>query len=222
MSDTPSSTPQPDPVRRRRTLIIVIAAIAVVVIVAIILSLSLRGGATSVKPTGSSTPTASDSASPEPSDSADPEATDEPSETPTDPADAVPTAAPIPLDEVSEAIPELQVSVEKLTAVEGAPQGAGEVAGPAIRFLVTMKNNGSSPKSLTGTVVNLYYSADDSPASSVTGPDGFALPNEVAAGDTVSGAYVFTVPTTSRDRIVIEVDYAAGSPVVLFEGPGPQ
>jgi len=119
-------------------------------------------------------------------------------------------------------VPGVTISIADLAAVEGEPRGAGELAGPALRFAVNVSNTGDATASLGTVVVNLYYGENDTPAPSVHGPNGADLPEEVGAGATVSGAYVFTVPEDDRDRVRIEVDYSTEAGVVVFEGSAPR
>jgi hypothetical protein len=74
---------------------------------------------------------------------------------------------------------------------------------------------------LTTAVVNLTFGADNTPATGLSGPGAASLPQEVAAGQTASGVYVFNVPSDQRDLVRVWVDYRLGLPVVVFEGAAP-
>lgn len=50
--------------------------------------------------------------------------------------------------------------VTRLEAVEGEATGPGEVAGPAVRFRLVIRNGSDQEVPLGATVVNLYYSKD--------------------------------------------------------------
>jgi hypothetical protein len=166
---------------------------------------------TTESPSGAPTPTPTDAASPAPSGS------------PAEGAPAVGTPeVPAPLNAPSQAVPGVTISVADLAAVEGEPRGAGELAGPALRFTVIVANTGDAAESLGTVVVNLYYGDDETPAPPVSGPDGSNLPAEVVGGGTVSGTYIFTVPKNDRDRVRIEVDYSTEAGVVVFEGAAPR
>ena len=69
---------------------------------------------------------------------------------------------------------------------------------------MNVANTGDATAPLGTVVVNLYYGDDETPAPPVHGPNGADLPADVAAGATVSGAYIFTVPADDRDRVRIE------------------
>lgn len=160
-----------------------------------------------------------------------PAATDEPApeapaeepapETPLEVA-PLPELPAVPLTEEVAPVPGVVVSIDSLEAVEGEAQGPGEVGGPALRFTLTMRNDGDAPVSLTSTVVNVYAGPDQAPAVDLRGPGGVPLPDEVGAGATVSGVFVFMVPLEQRDQVRIGVDYTVGVPIVVFEGAGPR
>ena len=49
----------------------------------------------------------------------------------------------------------------------------------------------------------------------------FALPTSVAAGEEVSGTYVYVIPRKSRERVLITVDHSVDVDLVAFEGSMP-
>jgi len=67
--------------------------------------------------------------------------------------------------------------------------------------------------------VNLYKGTELSPAGPLLNPGGKAFPDEIAAGASGQGVYLFTVAPDERDDVTIEVDLAVGTPIVLFQGP---
>ncbi|WP_150307653.1 hypothetical protein [Planctomonas psychrotolerans] len=222
--------------QRRRALIWggVALLLIVLVIVAIVASLTRRGTPDdAVTPTPNGTPAAS--ASPTPSPSETPTEAPTPEETAS--AEPAPEAEqpnasaevveateenPAAFDETSEAAPGVRVEVGELTAVEGEPRGAGELAGPALRLTVNVTNTGPEPANLDSLVVNLYYGEDERPAPSVSGPNVFNVPAEAAPGATVTGAYVFTVPEDQRDTVRVAVDYSTDVDLVVFQGAAPR
>lgn len=158
-----------------------------------------------------------------PSEEPAPEAPAEPpaAETPAEVA-PLPELPAVPLTEEVAPVPGVVVSIDSLEAVEGEAQGPGEVGGPALRFTLTMRNDGDTPVSLASTVVNVYSGPDQAPAVDLRGPGGVPLPEEVAAGATVTGVFIFMVPPEQRDQVRIGVDYTVGIPIVVFEGAGPR
>jgi len=128
---------------------------------------------------------------------------------------------PVPLTDPAAAVPGVAFSISELEAVEGVARGPGEVAGPSLRFVVSVRNDTAAPVSLTSTVVNFFFGAAQSPATELAAPGGVPFPDEVPAGATAQGVFVFTVPADQRDEVQIAIDYSAGVPIVLFEGAAP-
>jgi hypothetical protein len=119
-------------------------------------------------------------------------------------------------------VPGVVVSIDNLEAVTGEAEGPGEVAGPALRFTLTLRNDGNTPVSLESTIVTVYSGPNQEPAIDLREPGGVALPGEIAAGATVTGVFIFTVPVEHRDQVKIGVDYTVGVPIVVFEGAAPR
>jgi hypothetical protein len=130
--------------------------------------------------------------------------------------------APVPLTDSVAAVPGVVFSIGTLEAISGVARGPGEVGGPALRFTVTVRNDTQDAVSLTSTVVNLFYGAEQSPATELTGSGGAAFGASVAPGSVQQGTFVFTVPSDERDQVRIAVDYSVGVPIVLFEGAAPR
>ncbi|WP_051973021.1 hypothetical protein [Cryobacterium sp. MLB-32] len=171
-------------------------------------------------PSGTATPSA---APPAPPVSAQNPATDAPVSAPEGPAlPAAPVEqAPVALTEAAMAVPQVVVTLGSLEAVDGLAQGPGEVAGPALRFTVTVRNGTDASVSLASTVVNVYAGLDQTPSIDLAEPGGVPLPDEVKPGQSATGTFVFAVPQESRGVVKISVDYSAGVPVVVFQGPAP-
>jgi len=129
---------------------------------------------------------------------------------------------PVPLTEQVAPVPGVVFGIDSLEAVDGVAQGPGEVGGPALRFTLTMRNDTDAEVSLAATVVNLYAGADQLPMVDLREPGGIPLPETVAAGATVTGVFIFAVPTDQRDQVKIGVDYVVGVPIVVFEGSAPR
>jgi hypothetical protein len=117
--------------------------------------------------------------------------------------------------------PELSATVTGMTAVTGTAKTPGEIAGPAVRFAITIKNTTGKTADLSHTVVNAYYGASATPAQPLTA-GGTAFPASVADGATATGAFVFTIPESSRGAVTVTVDTSVANPVVAFKGAVPQ
>jgi len=197
--------------QRRRLLLISIAVggAALVVLIGLLIARPWEAGT----PAATSTPTdGQTSVSPDP----------DPSETPATP-EPTDTASPepVPIESPGVIVSGVTAEVTGIEAVDGVAKGPGEVSGPAIRFTVTITNTTSSTVDLTATVVTVDYGADRTPAGQLYQPGASPMPTKVAAGDTASGVYVFTIPTDQRDLVHITVDYSVGVPPLVFTGKVP-
>lgn len=214
--------------RRTRILWIgIIAATALVVAAVVTIGIASAGnlaapGSTpssteSAYPDGSAGPTdPSASATAPPSGSATP-APDEP------PAGSPPIVVedPLPIDATAQPEAGVTVSVGTFEAVDGIARLPGDVGGPAIRFAVSITNGTDKKISLASALVNVYYGAEQLPASELQEPGGVPLPVDVAAGATANATLVFTIPEDERDDVLITIDYRIGDPVIAFQGAIP-
>jgi hypothetical protein len=215
IQDAPTKGPAPDPARsRRRGLLLAVGAVVLIAaIVALVLALNRDNGSSNAS-AGSSTGTARDtSVIPNP-----------PTPTPTGPTENVDSppsaAAEVPLNSPAAVGNGVVASLTSIEAVQGTANGPGNVAGPAIRVTVHVENGTSAPMTLAGAAINMYYGADDSPASPLD--DASARPfgiDMIQPGASADGVYVFTVPEDQRDKVTVEVGYEAGAPLLLFSGP---
>lgn len=210
---------EPTPVRgsttRARWLIaLAIAVIAVIVIVIVIAS---RDAVSISRP--SSSPSAENSTSPIASPSISAPGPSE-SGAPSDPAPS-PTQAPAPIGSPSDVMPGVTAVVSSVEAVEGTAEGPGEVAGPAIKFVITVTNDSEEPISLATAVINVDYGVDRTPASELSRSGGSPFPAEVAAGASETGTFVYTIPRDQRADVRITVDYSVDVPPLVFAGAVP-
>jgi hypothetical protein len=114
-----------------------------------------------------------------------------------------------------------EVSLSKLEAIEGKAEGIGEVAGPAIRFVVTVRNTTDADLRLDTAVVTADYGKDAVPATELSQSGAKGFPATVAAGKEASGTFVFQIPTKERGSVRILVNQSASEQVVAFEGAAP-
>lgn len=216
------------------------SAVIVAVILLIVLTTALVGaygaaqGKSDVLSIGSVSPTPSAPSPAATSDSTPSPTADAPADTPAPapvpaPEDAAPPGnavapveqAPVPLTGSATVVPQVVFTLGTLEAVDGVAQGPGEVAGPALRFTLTVRNDTAASVSLAATVVNLYAGVDQTPSIDLAEPGGVPLPNEVKPGKSVTGTFVFAVPRDARNPVKITVDYSVGVPIVVFQGPAP-
>ncbi|WEO76946.1 hypothetical protein BJQ94_16565 [Cryobacterium sp. SO2] len=174
---------------------------------------------------GSSAPSATPtdpSAAPAP-EASPPVATETPAPGPTEGSAAPLAELPaVPLTEQVAPVPGVVFGIDGLESVEGVAQGPGEVGGPALRFTLTVRNDTDATVSLMSTVVNLYAGSEQLPMIDLQQPGAVPLPDEVAAGGSVTGVFVFAVPVDERGQVKVGVDYTVGVPIVVFEGAAPE
>lgn len=127
------------------------------------------------------------------------------------------TAKPVPIDKEAKVAKGVLARIVKVDEVDGEASLPGEIAGDALRVTVSITNDRDEALDLTSAIVNLFHGADDTPATTLSGPGAEPFPTTVAAGEKASGTYVFRV--VERDVPVhVEVDVAADLTVVAFEG----
>ncbi|GGF13808.1 hypothetical protein [Subtercola lobariae] len=225
MASPKNDVPEAHRPTRRRTVVGIIVGVVVLAVVAVVVVVSISHGSGSngsasaaASATGAAiAPSSGAGAVLPPSTGGPAAATGSP--VASDPAqpDVLPA---VPLTATATPAPGLTVSISGLAAVNGVANGVGEVSGPALAFTVTAVNTGTASVSLASTVVGVTYGSALTPADELTSAS-TSLPVDVAAGATVSGSYVFTIPADQRDQVQISVDYQAGVPVVVFAGTTP-
>ena len=182
------------------------AALVVITLIIVLVAVQLPSGGSageSPGPTGAPTPSGTWTPSGDP--------------TPVPPA----TPSAVPIDEPGTIEPGLTAAIGQIEAVQGEARGPGEVAGPAIRFQVAIANTTSAPVDLSATVVTVDYGTARTPALELFEPGASPLPNSVAAGQTATAVYIFTIPVSERALVHITVDYTVGVPPLEFTGPVP-
>lgn len=178
-------------------------------------------------PEGAGAATASPSAKPEPA-KAQPErngggrAEAKPSSAPAPkspkergPDNPFPERAPVEVGAKTKLGNGLVVTVSDLERIEGEAQGPGEIAGPAVRATITVQNTAKQQRPLSVFAINAFLGADRVPAGELSGSGAAPLPDSVAAGKTVTGVYVFSVPDDSPSPVVISIDTDPKSPLII-------
>lgn len=126
-------------------------------------------------------------------------------------------ATEVPVGEEVEVAPGLSASVVDVTSFQAEGRGAGEVSGPALRFVLVLGNESQEAVALDGATVNLYYGDDTTPASPLLNdPEAAPLAGTLEAGAIARGTYAFSVPEEQHDSFRLEFSHAAGSERVLF------
>jgi hypothetical protein len=189
------------------------------VVVALVVWMAVRGGNdTGLKPTAgrSATPSSTPSGSP----SVNP---NQPAPSATQPTPALPPKKPkkpvqTALGQPADLRNGVTVTVTKVESVKGVGHGPGERSGPAVRLTVSVRNDTRKALNLDLALLNVYFGADLSPASPVSGPGARVLPAELAAGDATTGRYVFSVPRDEQDHLRVDFTYTTEAPKAIFTG----
>jgi len=195
------------------------AAVVVVALVWAIAAGAFSGRTAGADPTPSVTPSVTPSSGPvttpvpEPS-LPSPTATGTPTVEPTRKATSVKTG----LDDEAQTSPGVTASVVGVEAVSGEARGPGEVAGPALRVTINLKNGSDKAIRTELGLINLYYGKDRRPAGLLSGPGAAPFPEQIPAGGSGTGTSVFNVPTADRGTIEIEFSYSTDATVVIFKG----
>ena len=214
-------------VTRARVAGTVVAAAVLAAVVAVVVSLT--GG--DPDPTGDGTRAAGTSAAPTsvvpvtaaPSGSAPPaaESSGAPSpaaETTGSSADEPPALPAVPLSAPASAGDGVVASLPEVVAIEGSGTGPGNIAGPAVRVTVEVRNGTSQAIALDQVAVNAYSGADRTPASPLADPAQRPFTGSLAPGETATAVQVFSVPTEDLGAVTVELGYRAGAPLLLFTG----
>lgn len=244
MSSSNTTAPGGQPARTRR--IILAAVLTVVVLLAGFFVLTGRSGGEdeTAKAGASSSPSESPANSPEPTAEA---ATTEPAPAPAEesPAGTEPAApvegapAPAPSNEAERATQDrevappveiasevsaaggVNVSVTEMLAVEGEAHGIGEIAGPSVRFTLSITNNTEKPIDLSSALATVEAGPDSLPCTELSGPGVAPFPETAAPGQTVTGTFVFLIPVEDRNLVSVYLSYSMDSPVAAFKGAVP-
>ncbi|MBG6192122.1 cytoskeletal protein RodZ [Arthrobacter sp. CAN_A212] len=132
-----------------------------------------------------------------------------------------PVSEPVTLDEPSAFAKGITASVSSMEAIDAEAYGIGEIAGPALRFVITVENTTGEAVSLTNSVVNVEFGPDSLPAVQLTGSGATEFPATVDAGESAATTLVFSIPADQRDQVRILFNREASSPIAAFEGAAP-
>lgn len=111
----------------------------------------------------------------------------------------------------------VRVSVTEISGITVEANTPGEVAGPAVAATIRFENASGAPLDLDGAMISLVDAAGNVAPPTTSAP---AAPTSgtLDNGGSAEGVYVFRMPEDTRDAITLRVDYAAGSPIVVFHG----
>lgn len=136
--------------------------------------------------------------------------------TQTVPTVVVDTAAPVAVDDTASFSNEVSASISNVADVETESQTPGEVGGPGVALTIEIDNGSAESIDVGNVIVDLVDSTGASATPIGTGSTPFS--GAIAAGDSASGVYVFTIDEAVRGDVTIRISYSADEPIVLFTG----
>ena len=229
----------PESPRRNRRRVVAAVVVALVVLSGGFLAADRLGADNNEVPVAVTSPDAPPSAS-EPSasdapaaEAESPEATGtpgggQPAEQPEPPVDEVGkadqdlvVAEPVAIDGGSSTTGDVDIRVTAMEAVDGEARGIGEIAGPSVRFTVSIANGGKDALDISSAVITVEAGAEQLPCSELSGPGTAPFPATVKSGETASGTFVFLIPVESRGDVSVYLNYSVDTAVAAFKGSVP-
>ena len=126
-------------------------------------------------------------------------------------------APPVGIGDVAEFGNGVRARLADIESIEAEGHLPGERSGPAVAVSVQVTNRSSRPIDLDIVTVDLT-TADGVSAYGVVVPDRPPLAGDLAAGETASGEYVFTLAPGDHTDVQIRVKYSANTATVVFKG----
>ncbi len=112
------------------------------------------------------------------------------------------------------------VKISRIAQSTESGSGPGVFPGrPNTTMSLQLKNGTSGPLDLTQVVVSARYGKPARLAPAVyNGPSAKDFAGTLAAGETASASYVFSVPPSSLNNVVVSVDFDAIHGSAVFKG----
>lgn len=136
-------------------------------------------------------------------------------------AQELPVAEPVAITGGASSSDGVSIEVTQMEAVDGEALGIGEIAGPAVRFTVSVTNGGNGTLDLGGVVVTVEAGDEALPCTELSGPNAIPFPASVDAGQTATGSFVFRIPAEDRNNVSVFLSYSVDAPVAAFAGAVP-
>ncbi|SDL13651.1 hypothetical protein SAMN04487916_10645 [Arthrobacter sp. ov407] len=130
-------------------------------------------------------------------------------------------SAPVAFTDSASLRPGVTATIAGLRAVAGEAVVPGDIAGPAIRFTVTVTNHSAQALSLENAFIHVEGGAKRVPALQLSGPGATRFPASVDAGAAASAVFVFSLPLDQRDHVQIYLNHQVSSPIAAFTGAVP-
>ena len=111
-----------------------------------------------------------------------------------------------------------KIRISAMEKVLGEARLPGEVAGPSLRFQVTIDNPTNAAISTSNMLVNVESGSENKPAVQLSGPGVVDFTGPVAPRSSATAVFVFNIAPVERNRIRILFDYGVTDPIAVFEG----
>lgn len=144
--------------------------------------------------------------------------TDEPTAIATDPAGERAALDPVKPGKVAKPSKSVAIRVVKVESVKGKVVLPSDTKGPAVRLTIKVANRSDDLLDTRFAVVNAYHGDELTPANVLSQPGGRAFPTSIAAGESATGVYLFSIRPKDRKAATVEVDLAPQLPVARFVG----
>lgn len=125
--------------------------------------------------------------------------------------------SPVPLTETADFGNGVTVNLAAIQSITTEAQLPGEIAGPGVQVTVDIVNSSSDAIDLGAVIVDLADAAG-TPAIPMSASPASPFVGSLAAGQTATGVYVFTVPSTYANPATVSVSYSTKAPVAVFVG----
>lgn len=131
------------------------------------------------------------------------------------PSVAVSTMSPVRLGEPAPISPRVEVSVGPLRTVQIQASAPGDTSGPAVSFVVEVRNGSTRSIDLSGMSVTGSYGAGI-PAEPVSASPSVPLGGVLPAGRAAHGTYVLRMPEAAVGTVRIQVSSDFAAAVAVF------
>lgn len=129
-----------------------------------------------------------------------------------------PVNPPIALDSEATTGKGARFRITRMETIQAEAIRMGEVAGPAIRFEITVDNPTDASVSTTSMLVNVEIGQERVPALQLSGSGATVFPETVPAKASASAIYVFRIDETNGGPVRIFVNHNLQEPIIDFEG----
>jgi hypothetical protein len=125
------------------------------------------------------------------------------------------TLKPVVVGSPATITPGVRVTVRKFQTLKVTAAVPGETSGPAVAFVVEVRNGSTTPVNLDGIAVTASYGAA-TPATPISSAPNNPLTGRLVAGSTAQGSYVFRVPAKDAGSVKIQVSADSATSVAVF------